>query len=248
MDSDEPTTACVPRPAAQGDNKTMNNLKNLVGKAGFDRITAGTCRLLRCMALALALLAPTGARAAVLSIYLNSLGQWTSYSGDLRSALAGDLPTGYRYYYLGGFQTNLFRCPSDKFVLEMDSQKWKGQVAYRFNYTLSGTYPRISVASWGMASIIPLVEPARLFLANMIRNPAEKIMLAEEPTRAEIETLGLGRGGDGGGTSAWDWGHGDTVTTRHSGRGSVAHADGHVQVVSTNNWRDPRHYELMFAD
>jgi prepilin-type N-terminal cleavage/methylation domain-containing protein/prepilin-type processing-associated H-X9-DG protein len=149
--------------------------------------------------------------------------------------------------YLGGFQTNLFRCPSDKFLRELDSPIWAGRY-YRFSYTLSGTHPRISVASWGMASIIPLGEPARLFRDNMIRNPAKKIMLAEEPTRAEIETLGLPPGGDGAGTSAWDWGHGDTVTTRHIGKGSVAHADGHVQVVGTNHWRDRRHYEPMFAD
>jgi prepilin-type processing-associated H-X9-DG protein len=41
----------------------------------------------------------------------------------------------------------------------------------------------------------------------------------------------------------WEKGYLDRVTMRHSQKGTVAHTDGHVEVVRTNYWQDIRHLD-----
>lgn len=145
-----------------------------------------------------------------------------------------------------GFSTNLFRCPSHVVLRKMDlgtdgyNPQLLADMPYRFSYTLlkesfrsyNGATPP------GLASIFEPGHPPAYFRLRMVRTPAEKLMLVDEATYEE--------GGAGFG-AGWLWSAGrpaiwDLVTTRHSGKGTVVHVDGHVDLVGTNYWRDPRHH------
>lgn len=117
--------------------------------------------------------------------------------------------------------TNIFRCPMDK----DDSYRKASGTPYNYSYSLNGS------GSKGLASYYSggVFQPARF---GAIRNPVEKIMLAEEPT--------VDKGGEmpPGSSAEIDDGHwqpvpngNNTITTRHNKRGNVNFADGHAQTV-----------------
>lgn len=84
-------------------------------------------------------------------------------------------------------------------------------------------------------------------------------MMADEATGDEMQKLGAPwtlnnsawqwsrRQPSGQGVPALFWGD-DWVTLRHSGRGTVVNADGHVEVVKTNYWADVRHCDPTFGE
>lgn len=159
--------------------------------------------------------------------------------------------------YVGGFNTNLFRCPSHTYLRQVEAGPdfptgVPTVLLYRFSYTLSDSKKNYE-SFWGMASQIPSnlerpKDPPRYFKATQIRNPSDKITLSEEPTFEEYDRLGARAWGSG---SGWVWGdslYKDRVTIRHRGRGGVLHADGHVAVVGTNYWQSPRHYDPTWAE
>jgi prepilin-type N-terminal cleavage/methylation domain-containing protein/prepilin-type processing-associated H-X9-DG protein len=164
------------------------------------------------------------------------------------------------------FQTNLFRCPSHEFLKRLD----RGQDGfhpgdrlrlYPFSYTLSAHSGRVSNGNYpgGMASLFFEASPPGYFRIAMVRNPSDKIMLVDEATLDEPHVVpqslpwptsgwwwdyGKIAGGDQGGYPSI----GDEVTRRHSRKGTVVHADGHVEVVGTNYWRTQRHYDARFGE
>jgi prepilin-type processing-associated H-X9-DG protein len=70
-----------------------------------------------------------------------------------------------------------------------------------------------------------------LFKAGAVRNPSQKIMLAEEPGSAagwdspDGSIINDGRWVPGSGTGL----NGDPLTIRHGGKADVTFADGHVE-------------------
>jgi prepilin-type N-terminal cleavage/methylation domain-containing protein/prepilin-type processing-associated H-X9-DG protein len=105
--------------------------------------------------------------------------------------------------YLGGlFSPDIYRCPSDKRILE-------GNPAYPYSYTLNralgertgrvGNYAQLD------GRIDRLGEPARI------------IFLVEEAQPND--------------STAWLWSTDDYLTVRHNGRGHVSFADAHVEAV-----------------
>jgi prepilin-type N-terminal cleavage/methylation domain-containing protein/prepilin-type processing-associated H-X9-DG protein len=163
-----------------------------------------------------------------------------------------------------GFHTNLFRCPSHEFPRKLDAGKdgipaLDRDAFYPFSYTLSQPTGFFS-GNLGMASAFRKASPPVYFRLSLVRNPSEKIMMADEATSDELEKFGsLGWNVR---DSAWNWSHrkpiingvpslaivDDWVTLRHSGKGTVVHTDGHVEVVRTNYWIDVRHCDPTFVD
>jgi prepilin-type N-terminal cleavage/methylation domain-containing protein/prepilin-type processing-associated H-X9-DG protein len=144
--------------------------------------------------------------------------------------------------------TNILLCPMD---INNTSRIAARLTAYDFSYSANGyqyapTAPEV-FSTWNTGTWLP----AKL---NWTHNPANKIMLAEEPAWAgEIPPACLavnptasnfiiddGRWVPGSGV-----GHGNTIGIRHGGRGNANFADGHAQTVdyifasNTNNF-DPR--------
>ena len=142
--------------------------------------------------------------------------------------------------YLSGFNTNYFRCAADKDALERERQ-WSqnpGQEIYMYSYSLN------SLNRNGMATYISKDgSDIKINKLTSIKNPAQKIMLAEE------------RGGandgppKGGGTWIDDgrWVPPDNVLTmRHNGKADVTFADSHVEVVTREFARQPENYDPRF--
>jgi prepilin-type N-terminal cleavage/methylation domain-containing protein/prepilin-type processing-associated H-X9-DG protein len=129
--------------------------------------------------------------------------------------------------YLGGVNSNLFRCPMDKY----DVERLAESPPYNYSYTLN-SYDPANGASAGMASI--LTSSANYpFKSARIVNPSGKIMFAEEQTSSRAAQLGVECSDKGGlilNDGRFDPSS-DSITSRHSSKGDVAFADGHVQAV-----------------
>ena len=130
--------------------------------------------------------------------------------------------------YLGGVNSNLFRCPLDR--LDKDRLAISdGNGPYIYSYTMT-SYDLVSGQNPGLTS----VNDGRWhpFRQAAIKNPAGKIMLAEEQS-----SLGPGEVSDATASVINDgrWvPPGDVLTSRHNHRGDVAFADGHV---TSEPWR-----------
>lgn len=134
---------------------------------------------------------------------------------------------------LGQYQPQLLRCPADR---DADAREvlWHsnpGVEQYFYSYSLNAH------SDAGMASFIS--RDRSLIVLNKfaaIRNPAGKIMLAEEK----------GAPDDGPGTAVIDDGRwlppGYPLTSRHSKRANVTMADGHVESVPFD-FADMKHPE-----
>lgn len=152
--------------------------------------------------------------------------------------------------YVGGFTTNLFRCPSHTFLRKLDngidglSPLLLESFRYRFSYTLS-TDNIYTNPTRGMASRILPGDPPIYFRASSIRSPSQKIMLAEEPTYEDYAPPGISSGFPN--DSRWEWAplDDDQVTQRHDKKGSVTHADGHVETVAPSYWRSMDHRDTI---
>jgi prepilin-type processing-associated H-X9-DG protein len=151
--------------------------------------------------------------------------------------------------YVGRFDTNLFRCPSDRFLPKLDhwadpwsniegksvvshgERNWPWQV-FRFNYALSNGN-LIPGRARGMASWIQPGGTISYFRASSIHGPSEKIMLAEKATVVETDQnaadLAIGF------SSAWHWPPDqwpfDRLTRRHTKKGNLAFTDGHIETA-----------------
>lgn len=168
-----------------------------------------------------------------------------------------------------GFQTNLLRCPAHDFPQRLDAGKHEipsleRDKYYPFSYTLSGESfagmeeGRTVAGTWGMASAVSLGWRPAYFTLNRVKTPSDKIMMVDEATMDEMQKFGAGWYGR---DSRWQWKvmarfsregrlqgitADDWVTQRHTGRGTVLNADGHVEVVRTNYWFAPEHADPTF--
>jgi len=144
---------------------------------------------------------------------------------------------------IGSANRALFRCPTDRSDVDRLDQVTDDHGPYLYSYSFTG-YGLDLNATWGlegnnnfgMASVITgdIDHPkVSLFKLSTLRNPALKIMLAEEPgstnpkdqPNPEHVVIQDGR---------WMPQAGDGLTIRHGGKGNVTFADGHVQTV---DWR-----------
>lgn len=141
--------------------------------------------------------------------------------------------------HLGNYNSRYLRCPADRHA-DTREVLWEtnpGMEQYVYSYSLN------SHSDQGMASYI---SRDRSFIVlnkrDKIRNPAAKIMLAEEK----------GAVNDGPGTAVIDDGRwlppGYPLTSRHGGRANVTMADGHTESVPFNyaDMKHPERYDPGF--
>jgi len=166
--------------------------------------------------------------------------------------------------YLGRFDTNLFRCASDRTLGDLDRNSPRIDASirefqgYRFSYTLNSSWPLIQlvysgdlsakvedVKQRGMASLYLLFWPTYYpFHSSEIRNPSGKIMLAEERMLYEMGNTFNGNANTAW-SSGWEWPR-DKLTIRHSGKGNVTFADGHVETVRPDFGEKEEHYDPLY--
>lgn len=137
-------------------------------------------------------------------------------------------------YYLNGINTNLFRCPTNARFKEREPDMGMG-VRYPFNYSLNcGYYGVFPSNKRGMASqfVANFPEtPIGRFTLSMIKDPSQKIMLAEDWSVSDANNSSE-RGISGVfETSGFLWTFYDRLTKRHNGRANVIFPDGHAETV-----------------
>jgi prepilin-type N-terminal cleavage/methylation domain-containing protein/prepilin-type processing-associated H-X9-DG protein len=145
----------------------------------------------------------------------------------------------------------LFRCPMDKDDSGRAQDVLTGGQWYDFSYSLlSLGKAEANKINLGMATAIANNGSVQRFKLVNVRNPAAKIMLAEEPTKTTPDEMPPGGGGiidDGVWQPFTVLGDGtitkqnNTLTVRHNGKGNANFADGHAArtsykyLVDTNN-------------
>ena len=153
--------------------------------------------------------------------------------------------------FSGGFNEDLFRCPSDMDVRERMKQA-PSQLIYRYSYTANSFY--FNGKNHGMTSLFPGDGQSRnlLFKSSEIQAPSSKMMLAEEharanspddgrftPTTAPIILAAHTRPFSSGESQ---------ITIRHKGKGTVVQGDGHVETVRPEFGNDPRHFDSLWTE
>ncbi len=130
----------------------------------------------------------------------------------------------------GATHRELLRCPLDR--SDADRNAKFGDTpdgAYYFSYSVTG-YGMYGTTNIGMTSVFDGSagsETAHLFTAPNVRNPAAKLMFAEEPGLISGDNPGSGTPIQDG---RWIPGE-DPLTTRHGGGAVVTFADAHTQTV-----------------
>jgi prepilin-type N-terminal cleavage/methylation domain-containing protein/prepilin-type processing-associated H-X9-DG protein len=129
---------------------------------------------------------------------------------------------------------SLFRCPLDLSDADRIEQSSPPDGPYLYSYSMTGygegSYSELEsdpAVNLGMSSVLTGDTPS-IFKQSMVRNPALKIMLAEEiaTTSTSENPSGSTVISDG----RWMPGQ-DCLTARHAGRADVTFADGHVEAV-----------------
>ena len=141
---------------------------------------------------------------------------------------------------LGSVSRDLFRCPMDR----DDSGRLSitdGNGPYLYSYTFT-SYGIDNGRNPGMASIddgswFP-------FKSTSVKNPARKIMLAEEQASYQSPDVS-DRSSNLINDGRWVP-DADVLTSRHSQRGDVAYADGHVAPVRWSVGEDPANSQPDF--
>jgi len=131
-----------------------------------------------------------------------------------------------------GLQKPSLRCPLDR---DDDTRSIIGGTGpYLFSYSFNGYGLDHDGKDLGMSSVIDTsggITNKYLFKEGAVRNPANKIMLAEEPATRGADNP-QGTNGPFINDGRWDPSGGDTLTIRHRGRADVTFADGHVAPVT----------------
>jgi prepilin-type N-terminal cleavage/methylation domain-containing protein/prepilin-type processing-associated H-X9-DG protein len=131
------------------------------------------------------------------------------------------------FIMVGNTTTNVFRCPMDR-----EPSNRSGTPKYPCSYTMT-SYDLQSGVNVGMSSIFSGGTRAA-FKHTQIKNPASKIMLAEEVTKNSADDnpvpgLYTGTISDGRWVPTKN-----LLTARHNKKANAGFADGHVQSVT---WR-----------
>jgi prepilin-type N-terminal cleavage/methylation domain-containing protein/prepilin-type processing-associated H-X9-DG protein len=133
----------------------------------------------------------------------------------------------------------LLRCPLDKGLdFRRNVNYGDADGPYLYSYSLTGYglaggggdgLGLEGIRNIGMASVFSGSTNAVLFRESAVRNPSQKIMLAEEPgTDSLDENPDFNFIQDG----RWMPAGADALTQRHQGKGDVAFGDAHVDAVT----------------
>lgn len=135
----------------------------------------------------------------------------------------------------------LFRCPMDISDVARDEQADSVNGPYLYSYSLTGYGMAFDAngglalegdVNYGMASVFTGSGSTFMgypFKLTSIKNPAGKIMLAEEPSSASDDPTGNGTAINDG---RWQPNLPDPLTNRHGGKADVTFSDSHVEPVT----------------
>jgi prepilin-type N-terminal cleavage/methylation domain-containing protein/prepilin-type processing-associated H-X9-DG protein len=130
---------------------------------------------------------------------------------------------------LGSVNAALFRCPLDTIDgFRLTAPTADGPYLYSYSLTGYGTGAYVGLSgnvNQGMSTIFT-AKSKYIFKQNAVKNPALKIMFAEEPGDPSSNPTGTVAINDG----RWEPGQ-DPLTNRHQGNANVTFADGHAQAV-----------------
>jgi prepilin-type processing-associated H-X9-DG protein/prepilin-type N-terminal cleavage/methylation domain-containing protein len=134
---------------------------------------------------------------------------------------------------IGSANRSLFRCPMDRDDADRLAQVDTADGPYLYSYSMtgygvnSGYVGLDGTINQGMSSVFT-TDKAYIFKQSDVRNPALKIMLAEEPGSNNGKDSPDSRGviNDGRWMPSVD-----PLTIRHGGKANATFADGHVQLV-----------------
>jgi prepilin-type processing-associated H-X9-DG protein/prepilin-type N-terminal cleavage/methylation domain-containing protein len=138
-----------------------------------------------------------------------------------------------------GMQKPSLRCPLDNSDIDRLAFNYgDGYGPYLFSYSFNGYGLDGDGHNLGMSSVVDTSGGATQkypFNEGAVRNPSQKIMLAEEPGSTAgwdspdgSSIINDGRWVPGSSTGL----NGDPLTIRHGGKADVAFADGHVETVT----------------
>jgi prepilin-type processing-associated H-X9-DG protein len=162
--------------------------------------------------------------------------------------------------YIGRFDTNLFRCPGDKFARQREIQWYKDRSGNPYFYSYSVISLEVGGVNHGMTSILAGAGNNRYFKFSNVKNPVEKLFVVEENNDPSLAVAddgrcvpatdytgnvlsgrhGIGRI-PGNATANWL----DTVYSR-KGKATVSFADGHVDMVSPRFGFSPEHHDPLY--
>ena len=185
---------------------------------------------------------------------------WNADDATITSATRSDHNKSPIVPYVGNYNTNLFRCPGDKDIAKREAANLSATYYYPFSYTLNSYWDAATLDNRGIASIIQNDPSFKnvLFKSQMIKMPAQKIMLVEEhalnPTSAATVTPDDGRWTPtGADPKAIGLKHAPPfktinsfISNRHSDRGNVSCADGHVEVQKPSWGAMREHYDCKY--
>lgn len=137
--------------------------------------------------------------------------------------------------FMGSVSSNLFRCPLDRDDSER-SLLVGDPGPYIYSYSLNSHELTGNGQNNGLSSYFagPPSAPTtvKLFKQSAIHNPGQKIMLAEEQSSHKAgESVDVGGHSNIINDGRW-LAPGDMLTARHSGKGVVNFADGHVETIA----------------
>jgi prepilin-type N-terminal cleavage/methylation domain-containing protein/prepilin-type processing-associated H-X9-DG protein len=147
-----------------------------------------------------------------------------------------------------GLQKSLLRCPLDTSDVDRKSQTYPDDYGpYLFSYSFTGYGLDDNGNNLGMSSVVDTSTGTTkkfLFKENAVRNPGNKIMLAEEPgsfrdSENDDVTIQDGRWIPATVTNPTY----DPLTIRHGGKADVTFTDGHVAPVTPDFGNDPANSE-----
>ncbi len=174
---------------------------------------------------------------------------WNTYDTRLSGTIFRDPRNSAIAPYISVFNTNLFRCPSDKDCLERQKRYLASPRSvdyYLYSYTLLSHVPN---NNHGISSLYDPsgVAPPLHFKGASIRNPSQKIILVDENSRNSNGTLSDSPD-DGRWVPSSTPGpeNGNQITARHSTKGTVVFGDGHVDVVKPSFGNQVTHYDPMY--
>ena len=143
-----------------------------------------------------------------------------------------------------GLQKPSLRCPLDTSDADRNSQTYPDDYGpYLFSYSFTGYGLNTDGNNLGMSSVVDTstgVTNKSLFKENAVRNPGNKIMLAEEPgsfsdSENDDVTIQDGRWIPATITNPTY----DPLTIRHGGKADVTFTDGHIAPVTPDFGNDP---------
>lgn len=148
---------------------------------------------------------------------------------------------------MGSWDLTLFRCPLDR---DDSGRIALGPPYYFYSYSLNTVIDdeqeRSNGGNLGFGTAFFPGGAARRFRTSQVRNPAIKIMLAEEPTLKSAQEMPPGYSSliDDGQWAARNFGLllnqrvDNTLTMRHSRKAEVQYGDGHVKPTSYHDMED----------